>query len=199
MKFVEKVINKIFPKNQVVIPLQKFKLSRSEEEVKVQKYWEKSERCRDLLRDIDNAYQMAKAKIQDKYLVHLLQTPTANGMAISFQENIFTKEEFFHLMDLFKNRLLMMNYTLQVSERTLQDKGSFVLTKEKYYLKPSIFKQIRSQEKINQRYGNVTLEVTLTDQKPQYLKVLSTIYFDRNFTEAKNFEDLLAILLITEK
>lgn len=199
MNFAEKILNKIFPKNQVSHPPQKFRLSRTEQEIQLQKYWEKSERSQKLLEELENAYQLSKVNIKNEYNLHLLQTPTANGIALSFQENLFDKEEFQYLLDLFKNRLLTIGYSLQVSEKILEDKGSFVLIKEKYYLKPSIFQQIKNQEKANQRYGNITLEVTWTDQAPQYLKILSTIYFDRNFTEAKTFEDLLEILFMIEK
>jgi hypothetical protein len=94
---------------------------------------------------------------------------------------------------LLKDKTLNLGYKLVNADRSLFDKDKYVETKERYYLKPIIDAQ-NSDELFNQRFGNIMIEQVLIDNKPSYLKFMASIYSDRLYTKALDFEELMAVV-----
>ena len=47
---------------------------------------------------------------------------------------------------------------------------------------------------IDQRYGNISLELILYNDKPHYLKLMASVYSDRLYSEPESFSDLVELL-----
>jgi hypothetical protein len=104
------------------------------------------------------------------------------------------KNDLMFLSDYFKDTLLTLDYMLRSAQREITDKATYISTVERYYLKPESKQAMSEGKQINQLYGNLLLENVWVDEKPSYLKVLSTVYADRSFTPALKFADLVQIL-----
>ncbi|WP_235114687.1 hypothetical protein [Cyclobacterium qasimii] len=75
-------------------------------------------------------------------------------------------------------------------DRKIDEINDQVRTTEKLYFKPLISVDDLS-DKINQLFGNVSIEKISLDNKPNYLKVLVTLYSDRQYHEAKSFDQFM--------
>lgn len=170
-------------------------LKRSESDQQQYEQWKESEEKEQLIREIAQAYYYKKTNISSDIEVHLLNTPYANGFAITYHPDILPKS-FRHLSDYFRDKVLAMGYRLVNADRRITDKGHYVETVEKFYLKPPLSAADLSQEviQVNQLFGNIAIEHVLIDNKPSYLKVLASIYSDRQFKEAQSYDDFMSTL-----
>ena len=75
-------------------------------------------------------------------------------------------------------------------DRKIDEVNEQVRTTEKLYYKPLVSVDT-SSDKIDQRYGNVSIEKIYLDNKPNYLKVLVTLYSDRQYHDAKPFDQFM--------
>ena len=80
-----------------------------------------------------------------------------------------------------------MNYRLVQADRKIAEKNDLVEEKQRYYLKPPI----SMKEPIDQRFGNITLELVLINHTPSYLKIVAATYQDHLYQAALNYEDLV--------
>lgn len=118
------------------------------------------------------------------------------GFAIMNEETA-KKEALPFLLYHVQNRLRELGYIPQKAGRVLEDQGSFVQTKEGFYMKPNVYLNTNQEAgKLNQLFGNVTLELVYADNKPSFLKVVTTWYVDHNFNEAEPYEELLEKLFV---
>ena len=69
-------------------------------------------------------------------------------------------------------------------------------TVQRHYLKPK--PNFQREGKINQQFGNITIEFDLRDDKPHYLKFQATSYTDHLFEDAKEFKELMSRVIIQE-
>lgn len=192
--FFDRIIKKILPTQpNPQQPLVTELLKRTQLQEKVYKEWLNDHQHISLLESIAKAYYLKRENLASDLTVHLFESPYANGFAITYDEQNMGKQDLMFLSDYFKDTLLTLDYSLRSAQREITDKISFVSTVERYYLKPAA-KQNAADNLINQLYGNLLFENVLIDEKPSYLKVLSTVYADRSFTSALNFDDLVQIL-----
>ncbi|MDV7395082.1 hypothetical protein RZS08_27095, partial [Arthrospira platensis SPKY1] len=82
------------------------------------------------------------------------------------------------LLHHFYTQLTDLGYIPQKSGRALEDRGSFVQTQEGYYMKPNPYLNTGETGKLNQLFGNTTLELMYADKRASYLKVVTTWYVD---------------------
>ncbi len=192
MTFFDNIFNKIFSKNDKVgTPAVHEVLKRSERDIKLFNRWKGHAEQEALMREIIQAYYYKKSGIQSEIIVHLFNSAYANGFAITYLPRIGEKN-FQHLFDYFRDQVLTMNYRLAGSDRMIVDKKDFVETREKHYLKPPTQVEAMAKTKKNrmdQLYGNISLEYVLINTQPSYIKVLASIYSDSLYKQALDFDD----------
>ena len=194
MSFFDKIYDQLFNKNSANSnqPLVTEPIERNENERKTYFAWQNKGDYKILLGKTYHAYELKKSKQPSEWQVHLLQMPAANGFALTYQ-NAIGERQFQHLFDLLKDKTLNLGYKLVNADRSLFDKDKYVETKERYYLKPIIDAQ-NINELFDQRFGNIMIEQVLIDNKPSYLKFMASIYSDRLYTKALDFEELMEII-----
>jgi hypothetical protein len=121
---------------------------------------------------------------------HLLQDPKATG--IQFQRpGHWPNGSLHHLLDLFRDRVLELGYRTQLSDQRISPSGEH---RERHYLKPLMAPQVGATI-MDQRYGNVLLEAWGQAAGATHLKVLATVYSDRNYSPPLPGMELLSGLL----
>jgi|GEM_PF-1921232 hypothetical protein len=143
----------------------------------------------------DRMLRGLRRRLQDERLsgtgdLHLLQTPQAVGLQLMRPASA-TADDLRHLMDLWRDRVLAEGYRVQNSDLRLGVDGS---ARERHYLKPLIT-AANVQGTMDQRYGNVLLEAFGPTDDLHHLRVLVTVYSDRNYTPALPAAPLLDRLL----
>jgi hypothetical protein len=189
MSFFEQIISKIFPKEKKNIILANEVLKRSQQEFASYEDWYASDVSREILEKIFRAYHLKKTDIKDPIPIALLQSNKANGFAIANCSSLLDSD-YKMLLEHFKKQILAIGYRQSGSNRKVTAEDEKVTTKEFYYLKPPI----QMEPPIDQRYGNISIELILHDEKPYYLKLTASVYSDRLYTEPESFSDLVEIL-----
>lgn len=193
--FFDQIIKKILPTQpNPQLPLVTEVLKRSQVLRKQYQEWQNDHQHFALIESIAKAYYLRRENLEPDLSIHLFESPYANGFAITYDNHNIGKNDLMFLSDYFKDTLLTLDYTLKSAQREITDKSSHISTVERYYLKPNAKQKANNDTLTNQLYGNLLLENVWLDEKPSYLKVLSTIYADRSFTSALNFDDLVQIL-----
>lgn len=188
MGFPENLFKQLFPDRGEKQPMQLTELiRRSSQYQKEYDFWKISGETKALVKEIERSYYLKKNGINGGFTIHLFQSAAANGFALPWHPGL-SPQVFPFLLDLWRDRVLATGYRLANTDRQIREIGSGVQTTEKHYLKPPLTKNKPLTE---QRYGNVLLEYVLTDQEPEYIKVMATTYSDRLFTEPQPFDDLL--------
>ena len=125
--------------------------------------------------------------------VDFLNTASSKGFVVYLHKTSYSRQEATWLMDFLKEQVLLLHYKVQVSDTRTWTQKSGVETVERHYLKPRM--SLPEGDKCNQRYGNVTVELSLRNDLPRLLKFQSTTYKDQLYTEALNFRDLMHAVL----
>jgi len=190
--YFEEVYQRLFKKQQVKAPVVHELLKRSEKELSSFEEWNRSEERKNLVNDFDRAYHLKKQLIESAMKVHLLESQYANGFAITFND-VFTEESFRQLFDYFKDQVLQMGYKLAQADRRISDKETYEESIEKWYLKP--LSADFDAKIVDQRYGNVIIELVSVNRKPNYMRLMANVYQDRLYTKALPFEELFSNLV----
>jgi hypothetical protein len=193
MSFFEELVNKIFPKNKKDIVLANEVLKRSRQEFDSYQDWAQSGLSKEILEKVFRAYHLKKTDIKDPIPIALFQSDKANGFAIANCHSLLNSD-YKMLLEHFKKQVLTLGYRQSGSNRKVTAEEDRVITKEFYYLKPPI----QMEPPIDQKYGNINLELILYDDKPHYLKVMASVYSDRLYSEPLNFEELVAVMFKME-
>lgn len=186
MSFFDQIINKIFPKEKKNVILTNEVLKRSQHEFDSYDEWHASDVSKEILDKIFRAYHLKKTDIKDPIPIALFESDKANGFAIANCSTLLDSD-YKMLLEYFKKQILSIGYRQSGSNRKVTAEQDRVITKEFYYLKPPI----QMEPPINQRYGNISLELILYDEKPHYLKLMASVYSDRLYSEPENFSDLV--------
>lgn len=125
--------------------------------------------------------------------VDFLQSPSSNGFIIHFHTTNYSRTEVTHLFDYLKEQVLQQGYRSQLSDLRTYSRPDWVETVERHYLKPP--SQSRDAGKMDQRYGNITIELTLRDDRVYQLKFLANNYQDHLYQDAEEFRELMQALL----
>ena len=164
-------------------------IQRSETEKNDYFRWLNEQAFVQFLETVKAGYWSKRNNEQGKVQVHLLQMPYSNGFALTYEDGM--GKGFQHFFDLLKDRTINAGYWLQIADRKLFDRGKYVETKEKYYLKPPYPKEIVEGQLMDQLFGNVLIEQILIDNRPSYLKYTASVYSDRLYKDAGSFDDLV--------
>lgn len=190
MSFFDQVYQTLFPKkDQTNKVLLHELIHRSDSYTANYRKWNGSSNQADFLKDLRTAYYLKSKGIEGKPSVHLLKSQYSNGFAISYTDEL-DQNEFQYLFDWLAVTIENAGYRKSNSDVTIMDKGNFIETREKHYLKPPTGKSIP----LEQRYGNILIEHISVDDKPSFLKLVANIYNDRSYSKAESFEGLAEYL-----
>lgn len=194
MSFFDQVYAQLFPnkaKSDNSILVQE-PIRRSEQYWQQYTSWAKSFDRINLINKIYNSYVLKKQGIIGDPDVHILSSKTSNGFAVALNTNL-NKQEATYLLDWMASKILELDYKKMNSDITVTDKEDSVQTLSKHYLKPRN-KPSQTGKQIDQQYGNVLIELTLTDDQPNYLKFVANTYSDHKYKEPLAFEKLAEFL-----
>lgn len=191
MSFFEQIINKIFPQEKKNVILSNEVLKRSKQEFDSYEEWYASDVSEKILDKIFRAYHLKKTDIKDPIPIALFQSDKANGFAIA-NCNSLLDSDYKMLLEHFKKQVLSIGYRQSGSNRKVTAEQDRVITKEMYYMKPPI----QMEPPIDQKFGNVSLELILYDEKPHYLKIMASVYSDRLYSEPDDFSELVETLFV---
>ena len=120
--------------------------------------------------------------------IHVLDTPQAQGYV--FRVPTFGEaNDLVQLQDLFRDRVVELGYHQQIGDQRTAPNGTVC---KRIYLKPALSVD---PERMDQRYGNVLLELHGTVTTPNFLKLLITPYSGRPYVPALPAAELVARLL----
>lgn len=179
------------PSNPVVHEL----IKRSAEEYADYEEWKNSlirRRLTDWLGNQFTNYQLEQESGDE--VLDFLNTPSAKGFVIYFFKTRYTEREVNHFFDFLKEQVQQMNYRIQISDTRTYNRNKWVERLDRHYLKPRI-KPIDGQ-KLNQRYGNILIELQYRGEQVHHLRFRATSYQDHLFTKADAFEELMQRLLM---
>lgn len=195
MSFFEDVFKQLFPqktdKKYPYILLDE-EIQRSEKQQTSYQKWLSEEQQTQLLQPIQRAIAFKTQGIEEDIKVHLFNSQYANGFAVTYTE-IFDRVAFLFLFEYFKDKVLTLGYDLNLKQRTLTDFKDYIESKEKYYLKPRKISR-KFEYPLPQLYGNILIECILIDDKPSYIKILSTIYQDSMFEAPHEYQEFFDLL-----
>jgi hypothetical protein len=171
-------------------------IERTEEEEAAFEAWKGSLEHRRLIDWLDNQYAVWQVLPDDTDpAVDFLNTPSSKGFALHLHKTAYRKEEAVFLLDYLKEQVQKLNYKSQMSDTRTWTQKNWVETVERHYLKPRTF--LEAEKKINQRFGNITIELTFRNDQPHVLKFRATGYSDRLYAEAADFKDLMQAVLVS--
>jgi len=151
--------------------------------------WMLSSEADELFSLVYKNYHFKRTQINSYPRVHIMESPYANGFAITYEEP-FDPKSFSRLFLAFSRRILALGYEQVSLDRKMEELNDQVRTTEKFYFKPPLQLPIPGQL-ISQLYGNVALEKVSVDNTPSYIKLLATVYSDRLYQDAKPFDQLM--------
>lgn len=126
--------------------------------------------------------------------ITFLNSPPSFGFMVHFSEMGYSKRDAVFIAQFFKEKIQLLPYKVQLSDRRIYSKNeSTVETTERHYLKPK--KTIIPGEKIDQYYGNITIELQIRNDQPHQLSLRATSYPDRIYKSSLPFEQLMEKIL----
>lgn len=187
--YFDQVWQKLFLSKETV-PLQmKENFTLKDKEVQELEDWIHSEAAISLFSLIYRNYHYKRTQINESPEVHLFTSSYANGFAISYEAPLDLSS--FSLLFLgLSRRVLALGYQQVSLDRKLEEINEQVKQTEKFYFKPPL-QMPQEGEPITQLYGNISLEKVSINNTPSYIKLLAAIYSDRNYQEAKPFDELM--------
>src|SRR5690606_3136602 len=165
MTFINDMLKRLFGDQSSRIS-HKENFSQSAEEKENIKKWMNSEAGKNAFGLIYKNYHFKKTGITDYPEVHILSSPYANGFAVTFEPPI-TEQTFSNLFFACGIRILDLGYYRVSLDRRLVEEADIVRTTEKqFYKSPN---RPGSERKMDQLFGNVSIEKVLMNNKPVFL------------------------------
>lgn len=124
----------------------------------------------------------------------LLQNSQASGF-MWYAEAGVPEKHYDFLLDRLAEQLQDWGYSEKQNERKIWPVGEAWHEQHKRYLKPRLQAEAVASGQINQRFGNVLLEVLRRDGKLAYLKLQCNVYHDGQYLQAEGFGGLMERIL----
>lgn len=169
-------------------------IARSTTEKEDYEFWKNTlvrRRLTDWLSDQYAIHRVVAADVDEA--LDFLDTPSTKGFVIHFYKTQYSKRDAVHFLDYFKEQVKALNYRSQLSDTRTYNQKNWVATTERHYLKPRV--SFDPEEKLDQRYGNITITLDLRNDKPYQLKFSATSYQDHLFKSADDFKELMQMVL----
>lgn len=124
--------------------------------------------------------------------IDFVNTPSSKGFVIHCTLVKFKPKDIRHFFFYLQERIKSIQYRSYLSDRRVYEKNGKLETVERHYLKPPIMKEFVS--KVDQKFGNITIELVSINRVMTSLKFQATSYSDHLYEEADRFEGLMEIL-----
>lgn len=183
--FIDDVLGKLFPKKSTPVNI-KENFVQTMDEIQNTDSWMTSSEGELLMKLVFKNYHFKTSGMNSHPEVHILKSPYANGFAVSY-ESPFNVKTFSQLFFAFGRRMLDLGYQRVSLDRKIEEIQDNVRTIEKQYFKPPL-SNVDFSEKIDQLFGNVSIEKVSINDKPSFLKVLVTVYSDHLYLKARPFD-----------
>lgn len=198
MSFFNDIVNKIFPKEQnenvAKQPLIREQLRRSNDDKMEIMLWKESEEKEQVCSFILEQFRKSKSEEENISLFRVINSGTTKGFMLRYLAETEQKD-FQFLFDHLRDQVKEKQYTIYSSDVRTYDRGKYVERIERHYLKPSWrvlnTKDVNDTGKMNQLYGNITIEFHLHNNHPQFIKFVCQHYVDSKFSEPLDFNELL--------
>lgn len=170
-------------------------IQREEAEVKDYNFWKSTLVRRRLIDWLNDQYAIFLFQPNDiDEALDFLDTPSSKGFVIHFHRTRYSRRDVTHFFDYLKERVLQLDYRPQISDTRTYNRPQWVETVQRHYLKPK--PDFEREGKINQQFGNVTIEFELRDDNVHNLKFRATSYKDRLFEDAREFSELMKLVIV---
>jgi hypothetical protein len=163
---------------------------RSEQEQEQYKKWVNSPEKDSFLNFIKQQYELSKDGKEDQSMIRILDSSPSCGFMLRYPEN-FSVENFHHLFDYLKDRVLEMGYKPYMSDRKMYTSNDRAEMVERHHLKPPRDMKMYGKEKLDQMYGNISIELNKIDDVPTHIRFLCNNYSDSAFIPARDFDELM--------
>lgn len=189
MAYFDQVISKLFPKKNTG-PILHEVIKRSQFYLDQYENWKQSDLPTNLLFDISESLRLKEEGIIKSPKVHQFTGDFSNGIAITYDSDI-DKNHFHFIFDLLAEKVQELGYKISISDIIVTEKKEYIESKEKHYLK------IKPTEKtpIDQKYGNIIIELISIDDNPSFIRLMAHAYNDRLYLSPHKFEDMANYLL----
>ncbi len=169
-------------------------IERTAEQKKDYEFWKTAFVCKRLQKWLSDQYAIFQALPDDTdEAMDFLDTPSSKGFVIHFYKTEYSERDVTYLFDLFKEKVLNLDYRTQISDRREFNRSNWVEKIERHYLKPK--PDYMKTEKFNQGFGNITIELVFRNDKSHQLKLRATVYKDHLFKDAESFQSLMQGIL----
>lgn len=161
-------------------------------------HWKRTRARERMLTAIHEAYaDYLIAPDQQTQAIDFLNTPSSKGFVWHFSDTHDNAQDFRHLFDYLRERVLALGYVAQMSDVRTYQRTHWVETVERHYLKPrpQFATDENGQMKAIQRFGNISVELLLRNERIANLKLRVNSYHDHKFESAERFPDLMRHLL----
>jgi hypothetical protein len=172
-------------------------LKRDDDELADYERWKQTLSRRRLLDWLIDQYATFRAQGRTDGSVSFLDTPSSKGFVIHIHETQYRLDEIRHFFYFLKERILELNYRTQISDRRVFSRNDWVETQERHYLKPRTRKQRAAAPErggLQQKFGNITVELELRNDEPHNLRLRATTYQDALYADAESFGALMMAL-----
>ncbi len=174
-------------------PLSHMLLKRTEGELESYFNWKDTKCHKDLLSYISQNYKVWKeTPCEQCDGIDFIKMSSFRGFIVHFMDLDRDCSEVRHLFDYLKERIKMLGYRSYVSDVKEFQKTRWIEKVERHYLKPKL--KFDDDGKQQQHFGNINIELLFRDEEPLHLKFSVCTYNDRQFTEARTFDDLLQLI-----
>lgn len=163
-------------------------LKRNERFLAAYTLWDKSP----VIESLRQVYQMEMLG-QKSSAFNCIDGPTAAGLQWHKPAQ-YSDADFDFLFEHWKDVLLSLGYVQHQADRRLFNRAQAVEEVHRYYLKARISAEAMTQT-MDQRWGNILLEVLREDGRVKALKLQLNRYSDRSYDEAQSFGSLMELLL----
>jgi len=116
------------------------------------------------------------------------------GGLMYYHREPYATQDFQHFFEFLKQSIVALNYRIYMSDVKQFNRKSFAEKIERHYLKP-LYVLDETTQKLDQRYGNIHLELTYHNDKAIQIKLLCHNYHDHKFKTSLNFNDMIYKLL----
>jgi hypothetical protein len=172
-------------------------LERDEEELRIYERWKQTLARRRLLDWLVDQYAVYRAQGRTDGSVSFLDTASSKGFVVHVHETHYSLTEIRHFFYYLKERILELNYRTQISDRRVFSRNDWVETQERHYLKPRTRKQreaVVERGGLEQKFGNITVELELRNDVPHNLRLRATTYQDALYADPESFGALMMAL-----
>jgi len=196
MSYFSDIANKLFPKKETNTvksePFLREELKRSSSDKIAYSFWAQSTEKEQVIAFISE--QLNITENQNAALFRTIDSGTTKGFMLRYLDKTESLH-FQHLFDYFKDQIKELQYTVYTSDVRTFDRAEFVERIERHYLKPSWrvlnTKAVNDSGKMNQLYGNITIELVKHNDQPQYIKFVCQHYVDSKFSIPLPYSNLM--------